>query len=158
MATNQTEHYSLNQWELSDSVVMADFNADNQKLDSALMALSQKIDNVIANLPRIQAGSYTGTGTYGTDNPNTLTFDFTPKLVIINQYSGDTDNGGGGWTRLIAVHGTTKCYSEWSTHGQSSPAFINLTWSEHSLSWCCGADAQRQGNVAGITYHYIAIG
>ena len=38
MASNHTEHYGLNQWELSDSVVMADFNEDNRKIDAALAA------------------------------------------------------------------------------------------------------------------------
>ncbi len=32
----QTEHYGLNQWELTDRVLMSDFNADNLKLDAAL--------------------------------------------------------------------------------------------------------------------------
>lgn len=37
---NQTEHYGLSQWALTDRVRMADFNADNAKLDAALAALS----------------------------------------------------------------------------------------------------------------------
>lgn len=32
---------------------------------------------------RIQIGSYIGTGTYGANNPNSLTFEFEPKLLII---------------------------------------------------------------------------
>lgn len=38
----QTEQYNLNQWELSDRVLMADFNADNSKIASALAALAGK--------------------------------------------------------------------------------------------------------------------
>lgn len=33
---------------------------------------------------RVQVVSYVGTGTYGEDNPNSLTFDFVPKAVIIS--------------------------------------------------------------------------
>ena len=33
---------------------------------------------------RVQVLSYVGTGTYGRSNPNSLTFDFVPKLVIIS--------------------------------------------------------------------------
>lgn len=33
---------------------------------------------------RVQMLSYVGTGTYGSSNPNSLTFDFVPKLVIIS--------------------------------------------------------------------------
>lgn len=32
----QTEHYGLNQWELTDQIKMADFNADNAKIAAAL--------------------------------------------------------------------------------------------------------------------------
>lgn len=33
--------------------------------------------------PVIYTTSYVGTGTYGQNNPNTLTFDFVPEIVII---------------------------------------------------------------------------
>lgn len=33
---------------------------------------------------RVQVVSYVGTGTYGSSNPNSLTFDFVPKMVIIS--------------------------------------------------------------------------
>ena len=39
MATNQTTNCQLNQWELADQVLRTDFNADNAKLDAALLAL-----------------------------------------------------------------------------------------------------------------------
>ena len=32
---------------------------------------------------RIETGTYVGTGMYGADNPNSLTFDFVPKAVFI---------------------------------------------------------------------------
>ena len=32
----QTEHHGLNQWELTDRILMADFNADNAKIAAAL--------------------------------------------------------------------------------------------------------------------------
>lgn len=41
MASNHTRTYALNQWSLSDSVNMADFNADNQKIEQALLALKE---------------------------------------------------------------------------------------------------------------------
>lgn len=75
MATKHTEHYGLSQWELSDSVVMADFNEDNRKIDAALAAGT-----------KIQTGTYTGTGEFGPEHPTSITFDFEPKLVIIRPY------------------------------------------------------------------------
>ena len=37
---NQTSNYQLNQWEDSDLILREDFNADNEKVDSALAELS----------------------------------------------------------------------------------------------------------------------
>lgn len=36
-----------------------------------------------SRVPIIYTTSYVGTGTYGQKNPNTLTFDFVPEMVII---------------------------------------------------------------------------
>ncbi|MBS1384437.1 MAG: hypothetical protein HPZ90_08585, partial [Flavonifractor sp.] len=38
---------------------------------------------LLGGVPKIATGSYTGTGTYGADNPCSLTFNFSPKLVIV---------------------------------------------------------------------------
>ena len=39
---------------------------------------------------KIQTGSYTGTGTYGSSNPNSLTFNFSIKVFQISPYSSST--------------------------------------------------------------------
>jgi hypothetical protein len=36
------------------------------------------------NYAKIVSGTYVGTGTYGSSNPMTLTFDFTPKYVFVS--------------------------------------------------------------------------
>lgn len=71
----QTSHFQLNQYEASDRILHGDFNSDNQKIDAALAA---------AGNCRVAAGSYTGTGTYGQNNPCSLTFDFKPLLVFLD--------------------------------------------------------------------------
>ncbi len=38
----QTEHYQLNQWDLEDRVLMADFNNDNTKIETALHGLAEE--------------------------------------------------------------------------------------------------------------------
>lgn len=40
MASNHTEHFSLNQWQADDQVLRTDFNEDNAKIDAALNDLS----------------------------------------------------------------------------------------------------------------------
>ena len=48
-------------------------------LEALLAALKQ------AGAVQIATGSYVGTGTYGADHPCSLTFDFVPKEVIIQE-------------------------------------------------------------------------
>lgn len=43
---------------------------------------------------QMQIVSYVGTGTYGENNPNSLTFDFTPDFVIFLGRSADTSQSG----------------------------------------------------------------
>lgn len=218
MATNQTEHYALNQWQLSDSVVMADFNADNQKVDAALAALNKRVDTVIADLnsrvdnaiadadqkinamqdtatqkinaaantaannleaaiaaiiptiPHVQTGTYVGTGTYGEAHPNTLTFDFNPRILIFVDTSNDTDRATLRYT-VFAMYPSTA--GDWLAGDSSIVTYgrNRITWRDKSISWytdflyadnSAGFQAQNgpvvQHNAAGTTYHYIAIG
>ena len=42
----QTEHFCLNQWELTDRIRMEDFNADNARIEAALAELKAKVDEL----------------------------------------------------------------------------------------------------------------
>ena len=52
------------------------------------------IDSILKNNARIQTGSYVGTGTYGANNPCTLTFDFLPIIITIYMEKSTTGNYG----------------------------------------------------------------
>ncbi len=39
----QTEHYQLNQWDFEDPILMADFNHDNETIDTALHGLAGQV-------------------------------------------------------------------------------------------------------------------
>ena len=64
MSTNYTNNFHLCQWEAGDPVLRADFNADNAKLDAALLSHTRAIDQVrdLALSPQFSVGSYTGNG------------------------------------------------------------------------------------------------
>lgn len=102
------------------------------------------------NMPtaaKITHGSYVGTGTYGEANPNSLTFDFEPKLVVVN-------SRGYGCTPIIMVRGASGTYINDTSN---SYAYISLSWGEKTVSWYCGEGAEDQANSSGTAYHYIAI-
>lgn len=102
------------------------------------------------NIPgaQIAAGSYTGTGQYGTGNPNALTLGFAPKLVIIT-CRAEESYGGFGW-----VSGTPK--GKTAVIGNTLYK-ANITWRPDGLSWYADGDSQ-QLNQSGLLYDYIALG
>ena len=107
---------------------------------------------------RIAAGSYTGAGQAGADHPNTLTFPFPPKLVVLAV--------GDAHSVLLSPNAQAAGYYEaYNRYGM-----LKLTWSGNSLSWYVkgyyngslhggeGGDAEQQLNKAGTAYFYLALG
>lgn len=127
--------------------------------DSPTTGLYDVSDNLLLKLPgvQIETGSYVGTGTYGSSNPNSLTFGFVPKVILINasttrissNYNGILINGGnfGLVFRNIRVDDTTGAISGCS-----------LLFSDTNVSWYNIDSAVYQLNESGITYTYTAIG
>lgn len=67
MASNQTEHYGLNQWSGDDNFVRTDFNEDNAKIDAALAGKADqvKMEQLAAAVDlkcRVKINFYTGDG------------------------------------------------------------------------------------------------
>lgn len=99
------------------------------------------LDQVTQYPAQVVTGSYVGTGTYGADNPNTLSFVFAPKLALVTAEgaTGLGDTTGMAWngnptvgTKTVAVDG-------------------------NSLSWH-GNSAANQLNTSGTRYYYTVIG
>ena len=163
----QTQNYQLNQWELTDRIQMEDFNSDNEKTDAALQGLVQQIASERAEVDatlqglagqiatkadqsaltaglatkgncRIEQRTYVGTGTYGKDAPNSMTFAEKPLLMVLL-----------GGTLHMVLHG--------STNGSmliESSAFY-AGWSGNTFSWYSDT-ASTQFNYSGATYTMLA--
>ena len=102
---------------------------------------------------RIATGSYIGTGTYGVNNPCSLTFNFSPKLVVLSNASTySTDTSG----LLVMVAGSNMALSL-DESNQSTTSRISLTWGTDSVSWHT-TSAARQMNTSSRNYHYVAFG
>ena len=94
---------------------------------------------------KIATGSYVGTGNVGSLTPNTLSFDFEPKVVcIIEGYSITTMIRGRNIYQVIMI-------------GSANNHNGTVTWGEKSVSWY-GSSVVGQLNASGYTYYYIAIG
>ena len=107
MASNHTEHFSLNQWQADDQVLRTDFNEDNAKIDSALKDLAaaqaEKADQTaldalaaevakkattaalealskkLASMPCLVTGTYTGDGA----ESRLISLGFQPKALLV---------------------------------------------------------------------------
>ena len=112
--------------------------------------LGVPFDNAVT-APRIETGSYVGTGTYGASNPNTLTFGFKPKMVIIS-VNGTSTYGG-----AIFMYGQTRSSYTGVAYNVETSYMPILTWNENSVSWYSTHRAYYQLNET-YTYNYLAIG
>lgn len=114
---------------------------------------------------KIVTGYYFGNGKSGSTNKNTLNFDFSPLIVIIQPEifaGGGSSNDYDGVCNLIAIRRTTKVHTGFSG---SATGRINyymdaeITWGEKSITWCSsGYGASAQLNESSKQYNYIAIG
>lgn len=100
-------------------------------------------------MPNVVTGSYAGADKTGANNPNTLTFEFEPKLVAV----GDASSG----TMGVFVRGVSKAQG---ATGDSAAEMITVSWTANGVSWyvTAGMSAANQFNAPGTTYHYVAIG
>lgn len=114
------------------------------------------LDNLLGGT-KIATGSYTGTGKYGSDNPNTLTLDFVPQLILIFWA-----HSGGNAPNAIAWLGKDMGFSY-------KPAGSNGQWyytypitvlppNGTDMRWYSPADVSAQMNGSGVEYRYFAIG
>ena len=115
-------------------------------------------NNLLLSLPsgsggtgfvQIETGSYMGTGTHGQSNPNTLTFGFEPKLVIIAN-TNDAFKMNIWYTGLLQ-----------GIYPYNSPLYNQYTLSGTTLSWYNNngaGSADDQLNFSNREYAYIAIG
>lgn len=109
---------------------------------------------------RIVTGSYVGTGTKGSNNPNSLTFDSPPKIVFITPVldSGSSNSTRFGLT-LYPFGATTsyRCYLG-SLGGDASSLYTNVKLVDNTVYWynSRGFDYY-QANESGVTYNYLAI-
>lgn len=99
---------------------------------------------------QIATGSYVGTGTYGANNPNTLTFEFDPGLVIVQ-------NAGAGNAGSVAVFVKN---SEFMTVLGVTQTYLNtVNWGiSNAVGWYSTQGSNQQFNTSGYTFHYIALG
>ena len=105
-------------------------------------------------LAKIAEGTYKGTGTYGSTAPNSLTFDFTPKMVFIQHLGSGREFG-------IFCYGASAGLGSYDVGSSNSTQPLLTTWVNKTLTWYNSSDygkAELQLNRSGTTYKYVVIG
>ena len=150
---NKTANFQLTQWEKTDRIMMGDFNRDNAAIDAALKSSADGVAALQTALAscgncKIVYGTYTGTGKYGRENPNKLTFSGKPVLVIVQAQSNTTDFD----FHLRLVRGCG-----WAVGDRGNYSYTNsVAWGENYVSWY-NDKAETQFNLQNSVYSYIAL-
>lgn len=110
---------------------------------------------------KIETGSYVGTGTSGSSNPNTLTLPFVPKIVFIAMQDGSQGISGRIFQSFPWIYGTNQGVVSYG-EDQIEIGINNLSWDGTTLKWYSSAGnlvgADYQLNKNGVTYLYVVIG
>ena len=112
---------------------------------------------------QIASGTYIGTGTYGSSNPNRLQLEFAPKFLVVapqEKTSSGIESGsdyGIASTPFIVWAGQPgSASSQGSGYVQSANNKVSV--SGNSVSWYSDISAEYQLNNRISTYYYFAIG
>lgn len=139
-----------------------DFNMDgfhgvidqiNTGMNDEIGSINQAIQGLSGNQLRLQIGSYVGNGQNGAENPNTLTFDFVPKVVGVIVDAVGMSNVG-----TIFIYGQTKNNGIGSMANSGAGLELTVSWGGSSISWYTGNGPGEQLNGEKKTYYYFAIG
>lgn len=149
--------------------VAADWVTEGQTITSAGVYGVGVLDKVLQvwskDRPgvKIETGNYAGTGTYGSSNPNSITFSFEPKFLILysvtrtgiptysqylNPYIVCFDNYPADFTQYYGL------YDFANTSGNDSYGYF----SDNTFAWYNQTSSSKQLNEKAQTYYYYAIG
>ena len=107
---------------------------------------------------RMAATSYTGTGTYGQNDPCSMTFDFSPMLMIVCRPADGLlpyAIAGAAWQdSFLWVKNQTQTF----VNGTTASATVIFSQNGNTISWYGLGSAAVQLNANGVAYNVFAIG
>lgn len=127
-------------------------NLNTSKLTSGILPVARggtgvsSLDELAKALGavKVTAGSYTGNGQYGKETPNSLSFPFPPKFLMIAEPQGYS---------VIVINN-----SQYALYSGVGAWYLFATWSGNSVSWYSPDSERDQMNSSGKTYTYYAFG
>ena len=106
---------------------------------------------------KLYSGQYTGTGTYGKNNPTSITFPFAPSIFFFpNQIKYPRYNVFYGML-AISTFSLSTDYIDVRTPGSSTSIYMKKSSDGKTITWY-SVESDDQMNESGIVYYYSAIG
>ena len=134
--------------------------SDDGHIITIIPGLYDVLGNLLLTLPgvQIETGSYTGTGTFGKSNSNSLTFGFEPKIVFIKTTSLVNGSYNSTYFGLFFPFFYTSSFTEYAydVDGVTNQNFAKK--SGNTISWYSDNGMQDQLNSTKAQYHYLVIG
>lgn len=106
----QTNNYGLSQWDAEDRILREDFNADNAKIEAAILGANEAAAAAAASGLKIKTGSFNGTGKTGITR--TYSLGVKPKLLFLR-----TDNFNGNYVHDKGVMATETFSATFNSSG-----------------------------------------
>lgn len=107
--------------------------------------------------PKIETGSYVGTGKYGASNPNSLTFGFSPKffMVALPDQGLISSSSSSGWIKTIIWFSGISVYQ--TVYNNTTKENV-ISAEGNTISWYSKSDQYSQLNENALKYVYVVIG
>lgn len=131
-------------------------------------ALPDDVFSAIANgYAKIEIASYSGTGTFGVNNPSSITFSFAPKMVFALYLVSSSGTAAQIFGKVNYLGSAVMISDALSTNFLNERGFLTGTTSavnygkksaDGKTFYWYADNAGRQLNGAGATYHFLAIG
>lgn len=112
-------------------------------------------------VPKIETGSYTGTGTSGSANPTSITFSFQPKLFLVSTSVGLRFGYANGEVDIADSFVWQTGVTQIRINSGSFNDYTQISLSENTLSWYsnnASVGSSMQCNAVNNIYYYVAIG
>ena len=109
---------------------------------------------------RVQVVSYVGTGTYGSDHPNSLTFGSLPEAII---FLGKVDSFGSVYSFFYTQQETKVLYPKIIPNGRNDVNGYGFGYSIYgkrdgnTISWYSTKNQDCQANSIGYTFYYLVL-
>ena len=125
----------------------------------------QAISNTLAAVQTraiVEVVSYTGTGTYGSSNPCSITFTTVPDMVIALDSSGSLRIPGGDaysrlWLKPSLLTTTYQANNGFYFGDYSSISYGRIQNGGKTIQWYSTGSSTNQLNISGVTYYFLGI-